>query len=425
MTVSNTNNADKSISNMERKYDIILYGATSFVGQLVAEYLQKFLAEGSNPQVRWAIAGRNQQKLNRLKKDLGNSKLPVLIADSDNSDSLKSMVNQSQVIISTVGPYLKYGEPLIKACAENGTDYVDLTGEAMFIKGMLDKYQKIAQATGARIVNSCGFDSLPSDLGVLFTQNCAEKQLNDHCETINMRVKAVKGGLSGGTISSMSTIFEEVGKDKSLRKQLANPYVLNDDANRPNVRQDNVSLPRWDAEREYWEAPFIMASINTRIVHRSNQLLGYKYGRDFKYDEAIWLPAGMKGGVMSYAMTAGIAVFATSMMFKPSRDLLNDHVLPKSGEGPSKSKRDNGYFDIRFFGYTQNQQQVLTKVTGDKDPGYGSTSQMLAQSALCLLQDISKEEVEGGFWTPAAAMGQRLIQRLTSHAGLKFEQLTL
>lgn len=416
---------NENIKNSQQKYGIVLYGATSFVGQLVAAYLQKFLAEGSaDNAVSWAIAGRNQQKLEQVKEQVGNTELPIIIADSDDADSLNKMAAQAQVIISTVGPYLKYGEPLIKACAENGTDYVDLTGEALFIKNMLDKYQQTAKESGARIVNSCGFDSLPSDLGVLFTQNCAQKEHGEYCETINMRVKAAKGGLSGGTVSSMATIFEELGKDKSLRKQLANPYLLNDDDNRPNVRQENVNLPQWDAENERWVAPFIMASINTRIVHRSNQLRDYQYGRDFKYDEAIWLPAGLKGRLMSYGMTAGIAGFAASMMFKPSRDLLNEHVLPKSGDGPSKSEQENGYFDIRFFGHTNNNQEVLTKVTGDKDPGYGSTCQMLAQSALCLLQDISKQEVEGGFWTPAAAMGEALIERLQDHAGIEFVQVS-
>ena len=416
---------NENIKNSQQKYGIVLYGATSFVGQLVAAYLQKFLAEGSvDNEVSWAIAGRNQQKLEQVKEQVGNTELPIIIADSDDADSLNKMAAQAQVIISTVGPYLKYGEPLIKACAENGTDYVDLTGEALFIKNMLDKYQQTAKDSGARIVNSCGFDSLPSDLGVLFTQNCAQKEHGEYCETINMRVKAAKGGLSGGTVSSMATIFEELGKDKSLRKQLANPYLLNDDDNRPNVRQENVNLPQWDAENERWVAPFIMASINTRIVHRSNQLRDYQYGRDFKYDEAMWLPAGLKGRLMSYGMTAGIAGFAASMMFKPSRDLLNEHVLPKSGDGPSKSEQENGYFDIRFFGHTNNNQEVLTKVTGDKDPGYGSTCQMLAQSALCLLQDISKQEVEGGFWTPAAAMGEALIERLQDHAGIEFVELS-
>lgn len=417
---------NENIKNSQHKYGIVLYGATSFVGQLVAAYLQKFLAaDNTDNEVSWAIAGRNQQKLEQVKEQVGNTELPIIIADSEDADSLNKMVAQAEVIISTVGPYLKYGEPLIKACAENGTDYVDLTGEALFIKDMLDKYQQAAKESGARIVNSCGFDSLPSDLGVLFTQNCAYQEYGEYCETINMRVKAAKGGLSGGTVSSMATIFEELGKDKSLRKQLANPYLLNDDDNRPNVRQQNITIPQWDAENERWVAPFIMASINTRIVHRSNQLRDYQYGRNFKYDEAMWLPAGLKGRLMSYGMTAGIAGFAATMMFKPTRDLLNEHVLPKSGEGPSKSQQENGYFDIRFFGYTNTNHEVLTKVTGDKDPGYSGTCQMLAQSALCLLQDIDEQEVEGGFWTPAAAMGEDLIKRLQDHAGIEFVQLSV
>lgn len=425
--------SDKSINNTDRKYDIVLYGATSFVGQLVAAYLQKFLAEDSakkdnankdqdsqQDSVSWAIAGRNEEKLNQVKQDLDNSDLAIIIADSEDPETLEKMSAQCKVIISTVGPYIKYGEPLIKACAENGTDYVDLTGEVLFIKDILDKYKQTAEESGARIVNSCGFDSLPSDLGVLFTQNCAQQQYGEYCDTINMRVKAAKGGVSGGTVGSMATIFEQVAKDKSLRKKLNNPYILNDDENTPDTKQSSIKVPQWDPKNERWLAPFIMESINSRIVHRSNQLRGYEYGRDFKYNEAVWFPAGLKGRVMSYAVTAGIVGFASGMMFKPSRDLLNDHILPKSGDGPSKSKRDNGYFDIRFFGYTNKNHQLTTKVTGDKDPGYGSTCQMLAQSALCLLQDVDKGEVGGGFWTPAAAMGELLIERLQQHAGIEF-----
>ena len=331
------------------------------------------------------------------------------------------MTKQTQVIISTVGPYLKYGEPLIKSCAENGTDYVDLTGEAIFIKDMMDKYQDTAKQSGARIVNSCGFDSIPSDLGVYFTQTKAEEKFGEACNVIHMRVKAAKGGISGGTIASMATIFEEVGEDKSRRKQVANPYLLNDDTDVPNVRQDNVSKPEYDSAHKRWLAPFVMASINTRIVHRSNQLLGYEYGRDFKYDEAMWMKDGVKGKLSSYAMSAGLLGFATAMMIKPSRELLSKHVLPKAGTGPSKDEQENGYFDIRHFGQTAKNDTITVKVTGDKDPGYGSTSRMLAQAALCLAQDISKEDVGGGFWTPASAMGDKLIARLEEHSGLSFE----
>lgn len=414
-----------SSDNNQKQFDIVLYGATSFVGQLTAAYLHTFLSENDANQepVNWAIAGRSQDKLNQVKKDIGNNNLPTIIANSDDAQSLDTMAAQARVIISTVGPYLKYGESLIKACVEQGTDYVDLTGEAIFIKQMMDKYQDAAKASGARIVNSCGFDSLPSDLGVMFTQQYAEEKLGAPCESIHMRVKAAKGGLSGGTFASMATILQEVGTNKSARKLLANPYVLNDDPQRPNVRQTSIKVPEWDEQNNRWLVPFIMESINTRIVHRSNQLRGYDYGRDFKYDEAMWMPAGLKGRLFSYGLVAGMAGFAAGMIFKPSRDLINDKLLPQPGEGPTKEEQENGYFDIRFFGENKDGQQVLTKVTGDKDPGYGSTCQMLSQSALCLLQDISKDEVAGGFWTPASSMGDALIERLQAHAGIEFVQL--
>ena len=420
---TNSLNDDKKSNREQRDYAVVLYGATSFVGQITAHYLAEFLStnkdKGGNT-VTWAIAGRDEEKLNELQSKLA-SKVDIIIANSDDAASLDTMTEQTQVIISTVGPYLKYGEPLIKSCVSNGTDYVDLTGEAIFIKDMMDKYQEAAKQSGARIVNSCGFDSIPSDLGVYFTQKQAEAKFDSACDVIHMRVKAAKGGLSGGTIASMATIFEEVGQDKSRRKQVANPYLLNDDKNAPNVRQSNVSKPEYDSEHKRWLAPFVMASINTRIVHRSNQLLGYEYGRDFRYDEAMWMKDGIKGKLTSYALSAGLLGFATAMMITPSRELLSKHVLPKSGTGPSEEEQENGYFDIRLFGKTANQETITTKVTGDKDPGYGSTSRMLSQAALCLAQDISKETVGGGFWTPASAMGDKLLARLEDHAGLSFD----
>ena len=418
-----TSNDEQSTAIEKRSYAVVLYGATSFVGQITAHYLTEFLSntkDKNGANVTWAIAGRDEEKLNELQSKLA-SKVDIIIANSDDAASLDKMTKQSQVIISTVGPYLKYGEPLIKSCVNNGTDYVDLTGEAIFIKDMMDKYQDAAKQSGARIVNSCGFDSIPSDLGVYFTQQKAEEKFGNACDVIHMRVKAAKGGLSGGTIASMATIFEEVSQDKSRRKQVANPYLLNDDKNAPNMRQANVSKPEYDDEHKRWLAPFVMASINTRIVHRSNQLLGYEYGRDFKYDEAMWMKDGVKGKLSSYAMSAGLLGFATAMMITPSRELLSKHVLPKSGSGPSKEEQENGYFDIRLFGQTANNDTINTKVTGDKDPGYGSTSRMLSQAALCLAQDISKDDVGGGFWTPASAMGDSLIERLEAHSGISFE----
>lgn len=420
MTISNTTHSDT------RDFTLTLYGATSFVGQITAHYLATFLAINSEEEadIHWAIAGRNKDKLESLKKDLSkksDTALPeIIIANSDDDDSLEAMCQRSQLIISTVGPYLKYGEPLIKACVTQGTDYVDLTGEAIFIKDMMDKYQDDAKNSGARIVNSCGFDSIPSDLGVYFTQQQAQERFDAPCSEIEMRVKAAKGGLSGGTIASMATIYAEVGKDKSLRQQLANPYLLNSDTNPPTTRQPTHSVPSYDETHQRWLAPFVMDTINTRIVHHSNQLLDYAYGRDFKYDEAMWMPAGLKGRVMSYALTAGIGSFAAAMSFDKSRELLIDHVLPKSGDGPSKQEQENGYFDLRFFGRTPANELIATKVTGDNDPGYGSTSRMLSQAALCLVQEVNRDEIGGGFWTPASAMGDKLIERLERFAEIKF-----
>ena len=423
--MSNLSSEQVNKDKQSRQYAIVLYGATSFVGQITAKYLAEFLAESNDGDVEWAIAGRDEEKLKKLQSEISGSgsakKVNIIIANSNDETSLDEMTKQAKVVISTVGPYLKYGEPLVKSCANNGTDYVDLTGEAIFIKDVMDKYQDSAKKSGARIVNSCGFDSIPSDLGVYFTQQQAEKKFNRACDQIHMRVKAAKGGLSGGTVASMATIFEEVGQDKSRRKQVANPYLLNDDADAPSVRQKNISKPEYDDEHKRWLAPFVMATINTRIVHRSNQLSNYDYGRDFKYDEAMWMKDGVKGQLTSYALSAGLLGFATTMMFKPSRELLAKHVLPKSGSGPSESEQKNGYFDIRFFGSNAKNDSISTKVTGDKDPGYGSTSRMLAQSALCLAQDVNNDEVGGGFWTPATAMGDKLLTRLEQHAGLSFE----
>lgn len=401
-----------------RTHTLILYGATSFVGQITARYLDQFLADSD---ISWAIAGRDNDKLRDIQKSLTLSSPEIVIANSNDAESLDAMTAQCDVIISTVGPYMNYGEALVKSCAQQGTDYVDLCGEALFIRDMIDKYQTTAQQTGARIINACGFDSIPSDLGVYFTQQQAMQQFASPCQHIQMRVKAAKGGLSGGTIASMGTLFAEVGQDKTRRRQLANPYVLNDDDQRPDTRQDPMNLPEYDDKHQRWQAPFIMAAINTRIVQRSNQLLNYQYGRDFKYDEAMWLPANLKGRLMSYGITAGMAGFALAMSFAPSRNLLGDYVLPKPGTGPTPEQQENGYFDLRFFGSTTDGQTLATKVTGDKDPGYGSTAQMLSQAALCLTQDMAKDKLAGGFWTPASAMGEALLERLQAHAGLKFE----
>jgi short subunit dehydrogenase-like uncharacterized protein len=402
-------------------FDIILFGATSFVGQIMTRYMISQFPEGQgNPT--WAIAGRSDAKLQQLKTSLGSSgeHLQTLVADAENEQALTDLCEQTKVIVSTVGPYALYGEAMVKACVSTGTDYCDLTGEPQWIFKMLKRYEKIAQATGARIVHSCGFDSIPSDLGVLYTQQQAKQQLGSYCEGIYMRVKAAKGSASGGTVASMMNLVKEATTDKQLRRLLANPYALCPAGHGFEHRQENLKTAKFDPPSQSWIAPFVMAAINTRIVHRTNSLLNKQYGQNFIYDEAMMMGKGTKGSVFAAGLSIGLGGFMLAAALPPSRWFMEKTILPKPGEGPSLKEQQQGYYDLRFFGVTSTGQQIQTKVTGDQDPGYGSTAKMLAQSAACLAQDISKKELAGGFWTPASAMGDKLIDRLQQHAGLTF-----
>lgn len=398
------------------QFDLVLYGATGFVGQITATYLAQQLAETT---VRWAIAGRNNDKLMTLKEKLNLPNLPIILANSNNQTSCDTLAKQTKVVISTVGPYALYGEPLLASCVNHGTDYVDLTGEVIWIKQMMDKYANTANNTGSRIVNCCGFDSIPSDLGVYFTQQQAQQAFGHHCQQIYMRVHKAKGGFSGGTAASMVNLFEQVKHSPRLRKQLLDPYLLID-TGKPSVKQPNMATPVLDANSQRWSTPFIMAGINTRVVHRSNYLCDFAYGTDFKYDEAMLTGKGIKGRLVAYGITVAMASFAIGASIHPIKQVLKKYVLPKTGTGPSEFEQETGCYDLRFYGTTNSGDNVITKVTGDKDPGYGSTSKMLGQAALCLLQDVPKNQVAGGFWSPAAIFGHQLIERLQQHAGLTF-----
>lgn len=404
------------------QFDILIFGATSFVGQILTTYMANHFGV-DNADLKWAIAGRSEAKLNQVKNSLGDKGkgLQIVLADAADETSLTALCNQTRVIISTVGPYALYGEPLVKVCAETGTDYCDLTGEVQWIKAMLDKYQDTAKASGARIVNCCGFDSIPSDMGVYFLQQQAQEKLGKTCNNIKMRVKAAKGGASGGTVASVINITKEAVKNPALRKQLANPYLICPENHGFSERQYNVNKPEFDPDFNAWSAPFIMAGINTRVVHRSNALADNTYGKDFKYEEAMLTGRGFKGRLTATALVAGLGAFMAGAVIKPTRWLLENYVLPKPGEGPSPEEQLNGYYDIRFIGKTDDGQQIKCKVTGDRDPGYGSTGKMLAQAAASLAQDIKKEDKAGGFWTPASIFDQRFIQRLEKEAGLAFE----
>ncbi|WP_343861952.1 saccharopine dehydrogenase family protein [Aliiglaciecola litoralis] len=411
------NNGNESMDN----FDIILFGATSFVGQIMTKYMfaQFPLAEGSP---RWAIAGRSEAKLLELKASLGPDAgaLVTLVADAQNEQDLSRLCQQTKVIVSTVGPYALYGEAMLKSCVSSGTDYCDLTGEPQWIIKMLKRYEKIAQATGARIVNCCGFDSIPSDLGVMFTQQQAKLRFEQYCEAIYMRVKAAKGSASGGTIASMMNLVKEATTDKQLRRLLATPYALCPANHGFTQRQENLKSAKFDPPSQTWIAPFVMAAINTRIVHRTNSLLDKTYGKNFIYDEAMMMGKGTKGSVYATGLSVGLGGFMLAAALPPTRWFMEKVILPKPGEGPSLKEQQQGYYDLRFFGETLDGRKIQTKVTGDQDPGYGSTAKMLAQAAACLAQDISKSALAGGFWTPASAMGDKLIDRLQKYAGLSF-----
>jgi short subunit dehydrogenase-like uncharacterized protein len=400
----------------DERYDLIVFGATSFVGQLVCRYLDR--QADVQPPFRWAMAGRSHAKLEQVAATL-TQPVPIHLADVERPETLAPLARQTRVLLSTVGPYALYGEPAVKACAEAGTDYLDLTGEVQWIRRMIDRYDAQARASGARIVPCCGFDSIPSDLGVLFLQDEARRRFGVPCSEIKMRVKAAKGGVSGGTIASMMNVVQEAAKDRALRRELANPYSLAEKPH-PSIRQRPMSRPEFDRDFNAWTAPFVMAAINTRIVHRTNALLGYAYGRDFRYDEAMLAGRNASGRVKAGVIASALGAFTAGAALKPTRWLLNRFVLPKPGQGPSPEAQSSGFFDLRFFGRTADGRTLRAKVTGQGDPGYGSTSQMIGRTAIELSR-LPKEGKPGGFWTPASLFGSSLIAPLTAQAGLSFE----
>ena len=395
------------------RYNLVVFGATGFVGRILCKYLLEQVGVNG----AWAIASRSQAKLNALVSELGASTLPQIIADVTDEASLRHICAQTQVVISTVGPYALYGEPLVKVCAETGTDYCDLTGEPQWIRQMIRQYSATAEQTGARIIHCCGFDSIPSDLGVYYLQQQAKERFGGVCDRIKMRVKAAMGGVSGGTAASGINLVKEASGDPALRQELDNPYSLCPDSSRSHP--PTLVPVEYDPDFQGWVSPFVMAAINTRIVLRSNALLNYAYGRQFQYDEAILTGPNATGWLVAQGLSVGLGGMAAAMAFSPTRWLLENTLIPKSGEGPSQTAQEQGFYDLRFWGMTAEGQTIQVKVTGDRDPGYGSTAKMLGQAGLCLAEDFPTKA--GGFWTPASMFGDVLIERLVKAAGLTFE----
>ncbi len=402
----------------DRRLDLVVYGATSFVGQILCRYLVG--RHGTDGPLRWAIAGRDAAKLDRVAADTG-ADVERIVADASDLDALGAMVASTRVVASTVGPYAKYGSELVAAVVASGADYCDLTGETQWMRRMIDAHQAAAERSGARIVHTCGFDSIPSDLGVWFTQQRALERFGVACNRISMRVRTLRGGASGGTIASMLHLVEEAAADPSLRRLLADPYALAPVDQRHGPAQPDLARPAHDPVSGRWIAPFVMAAVNTRVVQRSHALLGRPWGQDFRYDEATDTGPGPLGAAKAVGLSAGMAAGLGLTALGPTRRLVG-RVVPQPGEGPSPAAQERGSYDLRFHGTTPDGRTLLTLVTGDRDPGYGSTAKMLGEAAVALVE-LDPAEVGGGFWTPSTAFGDRLVERLEAHAGLRFDVL--
>jgi short subunit dehydrogenase-like uncharacterized protein len=412
-------------------FDVVVFGATSFVGQILCRYLLKEYGgtgQGGARKLKWAISGRSKSKLDELVASLGPDakSLSIIIADAADEKALEVLCADTRVVVSTVGPYALYGEPLVRVCARLGTDYCDLAGETPWIRRMIAKYSDAASKSGARIVHCCGFDSIPSDMGVWFLQHQSMRRYGEPCTEIKMRVKAMRGAASGGTVASMLNIVREATKNPELRKELRDPYSLcppdADGATKTKKpRQTNTSGATFDEDFKAWSAPFVMAAINVRVVLRSNAVRSYQYGREFRYDEAMLTGKGLSGRTMAMMVTAGLGGFVVAAAIPATRWLMENFMLPAPGEGPSPEAQEKGFFDLRFVGRTDDGRELRAKVTGDRDPGYGSTAKMLGEAAACLAQDVPKDQVSGGFWTPSTALGKSLHARLEAHAGLAFK----
>lgn len=386
-----------------RDFDLIVYGATGFTGRLVAEYLvQAYPGRG-----RWAMAGRSQAKLAEVRDLIGApADTPLVVADAEDPASLKVMAERATVIVTTVGPYQLYGSALVAACAAAGTAYVDLCGEPAWMRQMIDAHHDEAKRTGARIVFSCGFDSIPFDLGVLTLQEAAQARFGRAAPRVKGRVRKMQGGFSGGTAASLKATLAAAAREPSVLKLLASPFALTPGFSGPH--QPSGLVPEYDAALGCWVAPFVMAPINTKNVHRTNFLAGHPWGADFVYDEMMVAPGLGELGKAAAEAIARINPFA--------RD-----KGPKPGEGPGREEREAGFYDLLFVGLMPDGTRIDTVVTGDKDPGYGSTSKMIAESALCLVEDVAAADAKGGgVWTPGALLGAKLRDRLQATAGLTF-----
>ena len=386
---------------MTKKFDLVVQGATGFTGRLVVEYLLQRYPAGSG--LRWAMGGRSADKLAAVRDEVGApADTPLVVTDSAHPDSLRALMAMTRLVLTTVGPYQLYGNELVAACAQAGVDYVDLCGEPAWMRQMIDAHEAQAKTSGARIVFSCGFDSIPFDLGVWMLQHEMTARFGIVANRVRGRVRTMKGRFSGGTAASLNATMAAAKSDPRVLDLLRNPFSLTPGFE--GSRQPSGHKPMIDEALGVWVAPFVMAAINTRNVHRSNFLLQHAYGADFVYDEMLVTGADEKGEAFAHAVAADKSLGAEGG--------------PKPGEGPSRAEREAGHYDVLFLGQAPTGATLRVGVKGDRDPGYGSTSKMVVEAAVCLLQEATNPP--GGIWTPAAAMGARLIGRLQHNAGLNF-----
>jgi short subunit dehydrogenase-like uncharacterized protein len=401
----------------DRELDLVVYGASGFVGRLLAAHLAEHAPEGT----RIGLAGRTRARVEEVRDGLGAAAAgwPVLTADSSDTAALDELAGQTRVLATTVGPYARYGLPVVEACARAGTHYADLTGEVLFVRDAIERTDAVAKETGARIVHSCGYDSIPSDLATLLLAERARADGAGGLTDVTLTAW-LKGGFSGGTIDSMRAQLEVVGADPSRRRVLGDPYALSPDRSaEPGTRQPADAGPPSRGRDGRWTAPFVMASYNTRIVRRSNALQNWSYGRSFRYGEVMGTGSGLTGAATAVAVTGGLAAALGAMSFGPTRSLL-DRVLPAPGTGPGEEVRRNGWFRSVVDGTTEDGRRYRATAAGKGDPGYAATAVMLGESALALALDTDRLPDRAGSLTPATALGDVLVERLRA-AGHTYE----
>ncbi|WP_076610256.1 saccharopine dehydrogenase family protein [Natronorubrum thiooxidans] len=404
------------MSDTDRQYDLVVWGATGVAGSLVATYLTE---QYSPDTLSLALGGRNAERLKALVSDLTRqsewSEIPIVLGDATDPESLREIAHSTRVVCTTVGPYTTYGTPLVEACVETETDYCDLTGEVTWVREMIDRYHEPAVDADTRIVHSCGFDSVPADLGTLLVQSDAADTFDTTCDMVRIYAESARGGVSGGTLASMVEQFEAASTDPLARQTLRHPYSLAPPGERSGIDPGTQRRPRKDGLRKAWTAPSPMAPVNERVVRRSNALLGYPWGREFRCTEVIPTGPGLKGAAGASLITGGLGLFIAAMSIGPVRSAISEYVFPEPGEGPTAEQVKKGHFTVRVLGRGTTRDGPFTveaEFGADWDPGYGATARMLGESAMCLVEDDTNSPLDGGVLTPASAIGDPLVDRL-------------